>query len=72
MSAHPNAGLPNEFGEYDQTPSEMGDQVEEYLQSSYVNILGGCCGTTPEHIKEIAARAAKYKPRKIANVHATV
>ena len=72
VSAHPNAGLPNEFGEYDQTPSEMGDQVEEYLQSSYVNILGGCCGTTPEHIKEIAARAAKYKPRKIANVHATV
>ena len=53
VSAHPNAGLPNEFGEYDQTPSEMGDQVEEYLQSSYVNILGGCCGTTPEHIKEI-------------------
>ncbi|WP_258098367.1 homocysteine S-methyltransferase family protein [Marinoscillum pacificum] len=72
VSAHPNAGLPNEFGEYDQTPSEMGDQVEEYLQSSYVNILGGCCGTTPEHIKEIAARAAKYKPRKIDNVHATV
>lgn len=65
VSAHPNAGLPNEFGEYDQTPSEMGDQVEEYLQSSYVNILGGCCGTTPEHIKEIAARAARYKPRQL-------
>ncbi len=63
-SAHPNAGLPNEFGEYDQTPEEMRDQIEEFLKSGWLNIIGGCCGTTPEHIKEIAAVAKKYQPRK--------
>lgn len=66
ISAHPNAGLPNEFGEYDQTPEEMGDQVEEYLQSNFVNILGGCCGTTPEHIRVIAERASRYAPRQVS------
>jgi 5-methyltetrahydrofolate--homocysteine methyltransferase len=65
VSAHPNAGLPNEFGEYDQTGSEMGAEVEEYLKESLVNIVGGCCGSTPEHIKVIATAAAKYKPRKV-------
>ncbi|MBV6640685.1 MAG: homocysteine S-methyltransferase family protein [Cyclobacteriaceae bacterium] len=63
-SAHPNAGLPNEFGEYDQTPGEMRDQIEEFLKSGWLNIIGGCCGTTPEHIKEIAEVAKKYQPRK--------
>lgn len=63
VSAHPNAGLPNEFGEYDQTPEQMGDQVEEFLKGGLVNILGGCCGTTPDHIKRIADLAAKYQPR---------
>ena len=65
VSAHPNAGLPNEFGEYDQTPEQMGDEVEEYLKQNYINILGGCCGTTPEHIKEIAARSRRYSPRQL-------
>ncbi len=64
VSAYPNAGLPNEFGQYDQTPEEMAAQVEEYLKEGLVNMLGGCCGTTPEHIKRIAEVAAKYKPRQ--------
>lgn len=64
VSAYPNAGLPNEFGQYDQTPEEMAAQVEEYLKEGLVNILGGCCGTTPEHISRIAEVAAKYKPRQ--------
>lgn len=66
VSAYPNAGLPNAFGHYDQTPEEMGEQVEEYLKEGLVNIVGGCCGTTPEHIKVIAELAKKYKPRSIA------
>ncbi|MBL7856435.1 MAG: homocysteine S-methyltransferase family protein [Cyclobacteriaceae bacterium] len=65
VSAYPNAGLPNEFGHYDQTPDEMAAQVEEYLKEGLVNIVGGCCGTTPDHIKKIAALAAKFQPRKI-------
>ncbi len=63
ISAHPNAGLPNAFGEYDETPEEMGVQIEEYLKKNLINIIGGCCGTSPEHIKVIANIAAKYKPR---------
>ncbi|NQY06143.1 MAG: homocysteine S-methyltransferase family protein [Flavobacteriaceae bacterium] len=62
-SAHPNAGLPNAFGEYDETPEQMADQIEEYLKKNLINIIGGCCGTTPEHIQEIAKLAAKYSPR---------
>ncbi|MFK8022003.1 MAG: methionine synthase [Pseudomonadales bacterium] len=65
VSAHPNAGLPNEFGEYDQTASEMADIVEEFAKSGMVNILGGCCGTTPEHIREIAKRIERVAPREI-------
>jgi len=65
VSAYPNAGLPNEFGHYDQTPEEMAVQVEEYLQEGLVNIVGGCCGTTPDHIRKIAEVAARYKPRTI-------
>ena len=64
-SAHPNAGLPNEFGEYDQTPEEMASQIREFLKDGFLNIVGGCCGTTPEHIKLIAEEAAKVKPRVI-------
>lgn len=64
-SAHPNAGLPNAFGEYDQTPEEMQKLIENYLKDGIVNIIGGCCGTTEEHIKLIAASAKKYSPRKI-------
>jgi len=63
VSAHPNAGLPNEFGEYDETPELMGQQIEEYLKEGLVNIVGGCCGTNPDHIKVIADLAIKYQPR---------
>jgi len=66
ISAHPNAGLPNAFGEYDETPEEMADQIEEYLKKNLINIIGGCCGTTPEHISAIAKVAAKYQPRTFA------
>lgn len=64
VSAHPNAGLPNELGAYDQSPEMMAGYVEVFLKEGYLNILGGCCGTTPEHIKAIAAVAKNYKPRK--------
>jgi 5-methyltetrahydrofolate--homocysteine methyltransferase len=64
-SAHPNAGLPNAFGEYDQTPEQMQELIEEYLKDDLINIIGGCCGTNPEHIKAIAEVASKYQPRKI-------
>ncbi len=63
VSAHPNAGLPNEFGQYDETPEEMAGQIEDFLKAGYLNIVGGCCGTTPEHIAAIAAVAQKYRPR---------
>lgn len=69
VSAYPNAGLPNEFGHYDQTPEDMGAQIKEFLDEGLVNIIGGCCGTTPEHIKVIAQLAAKYKPREVGVVH---
>jgi len=65
VSAHPNAGLPNAFGEYDQTPEEMQSLLEKYLKDGIVNIVGGCCGTTEEHIKLIVESAKKYSPRKI-------
>ena len=66
-SAHPNAGLPNAFGKYDQTPDEMLTQVREYFDDNLVNIIGGCCGTTYEHIKVISEEVKKYKPRVISN-----
>jgi 5-methyltetrahydrofolate--homocysteine methyltransferase len=65
VSAHPNAGLPNEFGEYDETPELMQRQIKEYLDLNLVNIIGGCCGTTPEHIKAIAEIAKNYTPRPL-------
>ncbi len=65
ISAHPNAGLPNEMGEYDQTPEMMAQQIEVFLKEGLLNIVGGCCGTTPEHISAIANLAAKYQPRRI-------
>src|SRR3546814_3736649 len=54
VHAYPNAGLPNEFGEYDETPDQMGAVLKDFISSDFVNIVGGCCGTTPEHIREIA------------------
>ena len=71
ISAYPNAGLPNAFGEYDETPTQMASQIEEYLQKNLVNIIGGCCGTTPPHIKAIAEVASKFKPRPF-NLEVTV
>ena len=68
VSAHPNAGLPNAFGEYDESPEEMGEQIEEYLKKNLINIIGGCCGTSPEHIRVIAKIASKYKPRPFAEL----
>lgn len=68
VSAHPNAGLPNEFGEYDQTPEEMVTIVEEFAASGFVNIIGGCCGTTPAHIKAIAEAVAKHPPRAVPQI----
>ena len=64
VSAYPNAGLPNQFGEYDQDAHEMGHLIEDFLKAGFLNIVGGCCGTTPSHIREIAAIAHKSKPRK--------
>ncbi|MDO6421189.1 methionine synthase [Saccharophagus degradans] len=68
VSAHPNAGLPNEFGEYDQSAKEMADVVEKFAVKNYVNIIGGCCGTTPQHIKAIAETVSKYPARKIPDI----
>ena len=62
-SAHPNAGLPNEFGEYDQSPEDMRLQIKDFLDNSLVNIIGGCCGTTPDHIRKIAEITKDYTPR---------
>uniref|UniRef100_UPI004047D058 homocysteine S-methyltransferase family protein n=1 Tax=Algoriphagus sp. TaxID=1872435 RepID=UPI004047D058 len=65
VSAYPNAGLPNEFGAYDQGANEMADQVRDFLKEGMLNILGGCCGTTPDHIRALAQLAAEYSPRQI-------
>ena len=64
VSAHPNAGLPNEFGEYDETPQQMCEQIKGYLDNGFLNIVGGCCGTTDDHIRGIAKLVQEYKPRK--------
>ncbi|MBB1489167.1 methionine synthase [Oceanospirillum sediminis] len=68
VSAHPNAGLPNEFGEYDQSGKEMAAIIDEFAASGFVNIIGGCCGTSPEHISAIAKTVAKHKPRQIPTI----
>ncbi|HIE69913.1 MAG TPA: methionine synthase, partial [Planctomycetes bacterium] len=64
VSVHPNAGLPNEFGEYDATPEHMATLLQEYARSGLINIVGGCCGTSPEHIRAIAACTENIAPRK--------
>ena len=68
VSAYPNAGLPNEMGEYDESAESMGSQLEDFMQNSLVNIVGGCCGTTPDHIQEFTRIANKYKPREIKKI----
>jgi len=65
VSIHPNAGLPNQFGEYDETPETMADTLAKYLEKGWINIVGGCCGTRPAHIAAIAATAARFKPRTL-------
>jgi len=68
ISAHPNAGLPNEFGEYDETPEEMAKEIADWAKQGYLNIIGGCCGTSPEYIKAIIDEVQKYPPRKIPTI----
>ncbi len=65
VSAYPNAGLPNQFGTYDETPEEMAVYMEDFMSQGFVNIVGGCCGTTPEHIARLAALAGRYKTREL-------
>jgi 5-methyltetrahydrofolate--homocysteine methyltransferase len=65
VSAYPNAGLPNEFGEYDETPREFAEQCEDFISSGFINIIGGCCGTTPEHLRAVADLVPKYSVREI-------
>ncbi|HCR77283.1 MAG TPA: 5-methyltetrahydrofolate--homocysteine methyltransferase, partial [Chryseobacterium sp.] len=65
VSAYPNAGLPNAFGKYDETPEDMASQIKEYVEKGLINIIGGCCGTTPDHIKAIADLVSQYPPRKL-------
>ncbi len=67
ISAYPNAGLPNAFGKYDESPEHMADQIREYAEKQLVNIVGGCCGTTPDHIAALAKLLKNYKPREIHN-----
>ena len=64
-SAHPNAGLPNAFGEYEETPEEMTAFIEAYFKDDLINIIGGCCGSTPAHIKSIFEASKNYKPRQL-------
>lgn len=68
VSAHPNAGLPNAFGQYDQTPEEMQALIRDYLKDNLINIIGGCCGTNPDHIRLIAEVAKEFKPRSVTTV----
>ncbi|MEZ8105652.1 methionine synthase [Vibrio cortegadensis] len=65
VSAHPNAGLPNAFGEYDLSPEDMAEHVKEWAQSGFLNLIGGCCGTTPEHIRQMAQAVENITPRAL-------
>jgi 5-methyltetrahydrofolate--homocysteine methyltransferase len=68
ISAYPNAGLPNAMGEYDETPDDMACQMEPWAKDGIVNVVGGCCGSMPDHIQHIAKHVAKYKPRQIPEI----
>jgi 5-methyltetrahydrofolate--homocysteine methyltransferase len=65
VSAHPNAGLPNAFGEYDESPQQMAAILREFAASGLINLVGGCCGTTPAHIAAIAQAVADFPPRAL-------
>jgi methionine synthase I (cobalamin-dependent) len=68
ISAYPNAGLPNAMGEYDESPDEMACKVEPWLADGLINIVGGCCGSTPDHIAHIAKHAKGHKPRALPKI----
>ena len=68
LCLYPNAGLPNEFGEYDESPEDMAAQITEFAREGLINIAGGCCGSTPEHIREIANQVASHPPREIPSI----
>jgi 5-methyltetrahydrofolate--homocysteine methyltransferase len=68
VSAHPNAGLPNEFGEYDETPAEIAAELGDWAAHGFINIVGGCCGTTPEHIRAIVDAVSEHPPRRIPEI----
>jgi methionine synthase I (cobalamin-dependent) len=68
VSAYPNAGLPNAMGEYDETPHEMACKLEDWARDGLVNMVGGCCGSTPEHISHIRDHVEKFPPRQLAKV----
>ncbi|MEZ9338794.1 methionine synthase [Vibrio splendidus] len=68
VSAHPNAGLPNAFGEYDLSPEEMAEHVKEWAESGFLNLIGGCCGTTPEHIRQMAEAVEGVTPRQLPDL----
>ncbi len=68
VSAHPNAGLPNEFGEYDESPEAMANEIQDWAKSGYLNIIGGCCGTSPAHIKAIVEAVNAYPPRIVPEI----
>lgn len=68
VSCYPNAGLPNAMGEYDETPEMMAEKVGEFAREGWINLMGGCCGTTPDHIRAIATEMKKYKPRQLPDV----
>jgi 5-methyltetrahydrofolate--homocysteine methyltransferase len=68
VSAHPNAGLPNEFGEYDETPESMAREIADWAEQGFLNIVGGCCGTTPRHIRAIREAVSSYTPRRIPKI----
>jgi 5-methyltetrahydrofolate--homocysteine methyltransferase len=72
VSAYPNAGLPNEFGEYDETAREFAENIEDFLQAGFLNLVGGCCGTTPEHLEAVCQIVAKAKPRVIPEKERTL
>jgi 5-methyltetrahydrofolate--homocysteine methyltransferase len=65
VSVYPNAGLPNAFGQYEQSPQQLQRQIQDYLEESLINIVGGCCGTRPEHIRHLADLVGNYSPRKL-------
>ncbi|WP_210441599.1 methionine synthase [Vibrio crassostreae] len=68
VSAHPNAGLPNAFGEYDLSPEDMAEHVKEWAESGFLNLIGGCCGTTPEHIRQMAEAVEGVTPRQLPDL----